>query len=230
MDNKSTKKTPGAISATYLTALQEAETVAHAVKQAAYAPRLAKSGITTATADSLLALVESCRGDFTGAVELRERKKSLTVAETAQEKALTQLVRQAQSAARQKGADSPDSEQYRANYYLGQNVTVNRGNLATYSQGILQRLAVDNLPGCDAAFIAAFSTARTQWQQTNADQSEALAQAGERYQKAKDTLAEVQKERRRIQRAAEFQFPHSDPSNATARAAFLLPTTRPFRG
>ena len=113
-----------------------------------------------------LARVETCRAGFTAAVALRERKKSQTAVELAEEKVLTRFVRQAQSAARQKGADAPDPEHYRA---------------------------TDDLPGYDADFIA-------------------------------------QKERRRIQRAAEFQFPASDSNNATARAAFLLPAARPFRG
>ncbi|WP_395088183.1 hypothetical protein [Armatimonas sp.] len=230
METKPIRKTPGAISTAYLKALQEAETVANAVKQAAYTSRLAKSAITTAAADALLARVETCRADFTAAVELRERKKSLTAVELAEEKVLTRFVRQAQSAARQKGADVPDPEHYRANYYLGEQIVVNRSNLAAYSEGILQRLATDDLPGCDADFIAAFSATRGRWQQANAAQSEAQAQAGEKHQTAKDVLEEIQQGRRRIQRAAEFQFPASDSNNATARAAFLLPATRPFRG
>ena len=230
METKPNPKTSGAISAAYLKSLQEAESVTHAVQQAAYAPRLAKSGITSEIAQSLIERVETCRGDFTAAVELRERKKSLTGVEQAEGRVLTRFVRQAQSAARQKGADALGAQDYRANYYLGEQISVNRSNLAAYSQGILQRLATDELPGCDAEFIADFAASRQRWQEANAAQSEAQAQASERYQAAKETLEEIQKERRRIQRAAEFQFPASDSKSATARAAFLLPAHRPFRG
>lgn len=230
MDTKSIRKTPGAISATYLNALQEAEAVAQAVKQPSYTAALAKSEVTVAHADALLARTETCRGHFTGAVDERGRKKSQTSVERAEEKVILRFIRQAQSAAQQKWADAANAEQYRANYYLGEQITVNRSNLATYSEGILQRLATDNLPGCDAEFIAAFTASRQRWQQANAAQSEAQALAATRYKAAKDELAEIQKERRRIQRAADFQFPMSNSNNAPARAAFLLPLTRPFRG
>ena len=71
---------------------------------------------------------------------------------------------------------------------------------------------------------------RGRWQQANAAQSEAQAQAGERHQSAKDVLEEIQKERRRIQRAADFQFPVGNPEHTAARAAFHLEENRSFRG
>ena len=223
------KRSRGALDKEILAQLQLAEEIAQAAKLPAHAPALQESEIAPTAPDALLAKIATCRALLTGAVDQRSHKRSQTAAESTDETELVRLLRRVQSAAQQKYADAPTSDNWKGDYYIGHNLALSRASLATYAEGILQKLETDTLPGVNAAFRTTLSATYTRWVATNGEQAGAHGSAVASRQTALTLLETLQKERRRIQRAADFQFPVGDPEHATARAAFHLEKSRPFR-
>jgi hypothetical protein len=208
-----------------LAQLQQAQEIAEVAKLPAHVAPLQESEILPTAPDALLLKITQCRNLLTGAVDERSRKKSQTSTESQEETDLVRLLRRVQTAAQQKYADAPSSD-----YYIGHNITLSRASLATYSAGILKKLESDTLPGVTPAFKTQLTAAHTRWVATNGQQAGAHEGAVASRQAALALLEEIQQERRRIQRAADFQFPVGEPEHLAARAAFHLEANRPFRG
>jgi hypothetical protein len=213
-----------------LAQLQQAQEIAEAAKLPAHVAPLQESEILPTAPDALLLKITNCRNLLTGAVDERSRKKSQTATEGSDETDLVRLLRRVQTAAQQKYADAPTSDDWKGDYYIGHNITLSRASLATYSAGILKKLESDTLPGVTPAFKAKLTAAHASWVSTNGQQAGAQEGAVASRQAALALLEEILQERRRIQRAADFQFPVGEPEHLAARAAFRLEPNRPFRG
>ena len=229
-DTSSPKRNRGDLDKEALAQLQLAQEIAEAAKLPSHAPALEDSEIEPTAAEALLAKIATCRTHLTGALDERSHKKSQSDDEDDDETELVRLLRRVQTAAQQKYADAPTSDDWKGDYYIGHNLSVSRASLATYTQGILKKLETDTLPGVSAAFKAKLTAAHQSWTASNSGQAEAHQGAVTSRQAALKLLEEIQKERRRIQRAADFQFPIGEPEHTAARAAFHLEENRSFRG
>ena len=145
-------------------------------------------------------------------------------------------VREVQAAAKQKYTGRAQAKL--KDYYVGESIALNRARLEQVTAGILEKLAPsadsgnapDVLPGFTPAKIAAFAAARTAYVEAGKTQSDAKTDAASGRIDVTAQLAQLTADRRKIQYAAEAEWPAKNPANAPIRREFQLPADRPFNG
>ena len=102
--------------------------------------------------------------------------------------------------------------------------------LTTMAQGILQEAANADLPGITADKLTALNTVFEQWKLADETQGSAQTAGATTRTERNNLIASIEKHRRKIQFAADAEWPYTNPANAPIRKAFQLPTDRPFVG
>ena len=225
-----TKTKRSALSTATLKELQVADTVAQAAQREPFVAKLTGVEIIPAFVATLRGDIATCHQTLDDAFDADQDHKGRTKSEGEKHKALIAFLRRIQAAASQKYSRDTESKHKLALYGIGTNLLDSRATLAQYAPGILSHLAEESLPGLDAAFLAQAQQALTDW--TNAESAQAGAQqtATQKRAEAQAQVKTITDRRIQIQYAIEGLYPHTDKDSAAARAAFLLPKTRPFRG
>ena len=115
-----------------------------------------------------------------------------------------------------------------ANFHIGTRLGDNRALLEQVSQNILTALETDPLPGVTDEKIAAFTQLRTDYVNSELDQTGSGGDASTSRRKAKTRLDALVEKRQKIQFAADAIWPWHADANVGLRKEFDLPATRPY--
>ncbi|WP_394795468.1 hypothetical protein [Armatimonas sp.] len=220
----------GALNNDILKSLQTALTIAQAAQREPFVPQLTEMQLSAVFISSLLSDIAECHATLDTAFDADQEVKGSTQAEGTARARLKATIRRIQAAASQKYARDPENKHKLALFGMGINLDASRALLAQHAPGILSHLTDDSLPGLSAAFQEEAAQALTDW--TAADSLQAAAQqtATQKRAEAQVQSKAITDRRIQVQYAIEGLYPHTLSENAAARAAFLLPKTRPFRG
>lgn len=219
----------GPVNQADIDALDKAEKVANAANSAEFAAALTEREIDGAFINTLLADIGAARRQAGGAVAGSAAKEQTTKDEAVLMNDLITTIRELQSAAKQK-YDSGDRTQL-ANYYIGEKLD-NRSNLVQFATAIFDRLGgatpKDTLPGIKPAKIAQLESRLQAYKNIDLHQASAQGGASDARTNLSDQVNSISQRRRRIQFAADGQWPSSNPANAATRRQFELPPDRPL--
>ena len=157
-----------------------------------------------------------------------DSKEIATGGNTAAKAALLTSIRDIQKRAKQKYADTSPLTQ--KDYFIGQHIEKNRPGLIAAADSIAKKLLTDTLPKIDAAKVAALNQNLAGYKQSKTDQGgEQSAETGA-HAGLGQMVASLALRRRKIQHAADAEWPHDDPANAGIRREFQLPPDAEFNG
>ena len=149
--------------------LTKADQIGIAAQKADRPVTLAARDISSGFVTQALADITAARAKSTEAVTDTTGTRTASVAEDTSERSLIAAMQEVQTAAKQKYARTqPEKLQ---DYYVGRKLLGNRALLEQYSQGIINKLGSDTLPGITPAKIAALGTLRTAYISTNSAQT-----------------------------------------------------------
>ena len=227
---QSMKQKRNALNAVTLKSLQATEIIAQAAQREPFTAQLEAVEITPTFVATLRADTATCHQTLDDAFDADQDHKGRTTAEGVAHKALIAVLRRIQAAASQKFARDPENAHKLAQYGIGTNLLDSRAVLAQYAPGILSHLSTESLPGLGAAFVAQAAQALSAWTDAQSGQAAAQQTATQKRAEAQVQAKTITDRRIQVQYAIEGLYPHTLSENAAARAAFLLPKTRPFRG
>ena len=232
MDTKPTTTKPGrsALRTATLKELQKADTVAQAAQREPFATALAGVEITPAFVATLRGDIAACHQTLDDAFDADQDHKARTKSEGEKHKTLIAFLRRIQAAASQKYARDESNQHRLAQYGIGTDLLRSRATLAQHAPGILSHLSEESLPGLGEAFLTQARQALTDWTEAESEQAGAQQTATQKRVEAQAQVKTITDRRIQVQYAIEGLHPHTDKDSAAARAAFLLPKTRPFRG
>lgn len=219
------KRSRTAFNKEYLAELDEADLVTRTAQQPDYAAPLADFGISAVFVADLQARAVECRRLFNSAASTRGQKGAATDDKAEDELALEAAMRRVQTGARLKydGA-KPDLDRY----FVGVDLTANEARLQQMATAMLQNLETDTLPGVGAPQKTALQAALDAWiQESQAQQDHGSTSTGD-YAHAVQMLTIIKRDRRKIQIAADGEYPYTAANSATPRRDFDLPPRRPF--
>lgn len=209
-------------------AVGKAEKVAKAAKLVAYKDKLAARRIAEAFVQQLLNDIKTARTLGSSAVSQDSKSKSATQSETGLTNQLLAGLAEIQSAARQEFYDD-DPTRLKA-FYSGVDLHTSRELLTTMAQGILKEAGEADLPGITTDKLTALGEIFEEWQTSDDTQGSAQTDSALTRQERDELVASIEKRRRKIQFAADAEWPYTDPKNALIRKKFQLPADRPFVG
>lgn len=206
-----------------------AERVARAAKDPAFAPNLATRDVTAATADALHALIATARTLSSEAVQVSTDSQTATRTESAERTEVLVRIAEVQAAARQKYALT--APERLAQFGIGARLrSLGFVKLVGVVESILSTLATEALPGITPARVQALQDAIAAYRTADATQTTRRSTASTLRSQRDATLKQIKAARQTIQFAADGAWPYTDPTSAAARAAFLLPASKPFTG
>ena len=191
-----------------------------------YASGLARRGITNDFVTTLANDILVAGGKARTAVESGHARKAATRIEKETEQKLVESLRELQAAARQKHL--PENPALLGQYYVGQDLAANRPTLEAISQNVINKANEERPPGVDTGLIVRVTNERTAYVKAGASQTDKAGKAklgrAERESMVKDIIVR----RKKIQYAADAQWPARKPQNVQARVDFKLPAKRPY--
>jgi hypothetical protein len=222
------KRPRGILNQAQIQALTKADQICLAAKKGAYAPKLSGREIEPGFVDTLLDDIKSARKKASDAVHGTSGKESSSLSEDNTEKELVIALQEIQSAAKQKYArtDPPRLQ----DYYVGTRLNANRAMLEQASQGMINQLQNDTLPGITPIKIANLETMRQAYVGANATQGDMQSGATTDRRSLEDMIHSITDRRVTIQFAADAEWPYSDDMNHAIRKEFYLPLSQPFNG
>ena len=192
-----------------------------------YAAALAQEGIDAAFVTALQSLVAEATDLIASSGDWTNEKKTDTANEEAARATLMELISIIHARAKRKYPQPGDPG--RDGYYIGVKFAGNRALLEASSQGIINRLAVDTLPGMQTGDIPALVAARAAYiaaqSSQTADQSHATTTRAQCEAKVKD----LSDKRRKVQYAVDAIWPSTRPANAGVRIEFKLRPDHPMK-
>lgn len=227
-DAKKGKKERGLVNKAHKETVSKTEKVVSIAQKPAHAPKLAEREIDEAFVTALSGKCKTARGLLGEAVDKTTDKEGATGTEGGAKSALLELVREMQSAARQKWADEKPGEL--KDYYIGSNIDQSRAVLEQAVAGILEKLKTDKLPGITAAKVTALGAALKTYQDCDVVQAGAGSDATGTRLSLDDLIVAIDKDRRKILFAVEAAWPSSKKANAAIRTEFGLTPDRPYVG
>ena len=214
----------------------------------AYKTALAAREITAGVVDDLAALCFDAGRKTSEAVEEDTAAEAQTLNAAGLERQIVLAIQEIQAAAKQMYARREGVQLQ--NYFIGQRINPNEATLHQIAFTIAGRLtpstgsdlstATDKLPGITlakvnalralidlpAAPVSSSSSSSSASAPSAIVPEEAVADRAER----DAIIREINDRRMEIQFAADAEWPYTTPTDATARAAFHLPRSRPFSG
>lgn len=155
-------------------------------------------------------------------------KEVMTDAESIAQTNLVNGIREVQKRANQKYADT--TPLVLKDYFVGAEIDTNRPLLETVADSIIEKLKTDTLPKIDAAKKTALATLSQAYKDSQSGQSGEQAGATSARAGLEELVGLISGGRRKLQFAADADWPHTDPKNAGIRVEFQLPADRPFVG
>ena len=219
------RRTRGAFNKEDLATLDEAEQVVRAAQDPAYAATLAGYGITAEAVADLGKRAERCRRLLTGARDKDHQSRAATGQKEDLDDAVIAAIRRIQTGARLKH-DGDDANL--ARYFIGEDLAKSESQLAQAAQSLLDVGPGDNLPGVKAEHYAALQSALEAWQAAGEVQGDTDDDAVGNRSDARQLLIGIKRDKRKIQIAADGEWPYTNPANAQTRRAFDLSPRRPF--
>ena len=233
--------------------LETAEDIVTAARRDAYKTALAAREITTAVVDRLAQLCLAARRKTARTVQDDTASEAQTLNASGIERQIVLAIQEIQAAAKQKYARREPVQLQ--NFFVGQRVNPNEATLHQIAFTIAERLtpvggtdlatAPDRLPGIVIDKINRLRTliglpaAGTGGSSSSTSSSSSSSSSGTAIvtpeaaadRAMRDAMVhEINDRRMEIQFAADGLWPYTDPTNATARASFHLPHSRPFSG
>jgi hypothetical protein len=226
-ETKKTNREPGALNYAQVQSLDVAAQIAMAARKPEYHATLLARGITVETLDELDTAVREGKKEQAIAVENDTGQRVSTQEEKTARKELLAGLREVQTAARQKWTRTQPAALQ--DYYIGENLpNMSRATLVQVTEGILQRLATQTLPGITQETITALTEKRDTYIEANKNQLGFIAGAKARREAALAHLKTATDLRIEVQFAADAAYPFDDPKSAPARTEFALPQNRRF--
>lgn len=224
------RKSPGIVRQRLLDGLSLAERLTSVAQQPSYAPKLANYGLDAAFLTSFIQNIAACRAGIAHLADNRGTKSTATQSENSARMTLLNGLQEAQTVAKLKLTLQPTETALKSRYFLGQIVRgLKRSDLESAADQIIAHLKTDHLTGFDAAKISALETALAAWRAEDQTQGSAQSAAITTRQELLTRYAEVERQRRAIQLAADALYPYTDKQNAGIRGEFAIPKTRPFK-
>src|SRR5260221_7802971 len=222
-----TKRTRGVLNQKHTRALNRAEQIVAAAQNEERTAALAAREISKDIVDQLQTDVGAARDKATEAVVSTTARRTATVEEAGAAKALLGGLNEVQKAAKQKSART--NRIALTDYFIGGSLNGSRPNLMQTSQTILDKVAVDALPGVTPAKIKTLKAARQTWIDANMTQTSNATAARTQRAELKTMLKSIEDRKVTIQLAADAEWPHTDEANAGLRREFGLTATRPLK-
>ena len=222
------KRTRGAINKALIQALDKAEQVSLAAQKTAYATALATRDITTQYVTTLMADIKTARNEIANAVQSTTTKTGATLTGGTAEATLVHALQEVQAAARQKYARSDATKL--ADYFIGEPLDENIPLLRQYTQGIIEKLGTDTLPGITADKVTALGTLLGNLNTARASQGDAQGGATTTRTTVEVQADSITDRRMIVQFAADAHWPYHIKLNASVRKEFQLPKDGPFTG
>jgi hypothetical protein len=227
---KKPKKHRNDISQEHLDLIKAAISVAESAQNPAYLPTLSdpgKGALDPAVADCILLnadLAETVKAPAIANAIAALAEQTQTEARA--KKSLMAVLRKIQSAARRKFAD--DAAKRNA-YFMGDDQFGGaRNELEVQAQSILNKAAVDNLPGITPAMLANGAELLAAWIEADDDQRWAKRKLASAYDEFGKLVAEIEDDMIEIRLAADSCWPYTNKANAVIRRAFGIPERRPY--
>lgn len=223
-------RTPrGDIDQKHVVELEFAEFILRSAVKPTYATALATGGIDAAFLELWQTRISGARDIASEATQKTTSRVSVTGEEQKRQTALVELLKRVQARAKQKHADN--NRAALRDYYIGdpQPLDVNRPRLEQSAESILKKLETDALPGITAATLTQIADALTSYKQVQSEQSSQQAGATEARQKLAEEIGAIAAARRKIQFAADAEWPHTRPVNAAIRREFRLPQDKSLK-
>lgn len=226
-ETRKTSREPGALNYAQVQSLDVAAQIAVAARKLEYRATLLARGITDETLDELDEAIREGRKEQAIAVENDTGQRVSTQEEKTARKELLAILREVQTAARQKFTRTEPAAL--KDYYIGENLpNMSRATLLQVTEGILQRLTTQGLPGITPETIAALVQKRDTYVEANRNQLGFVAGAKARREAALSHLKTATDLRIEVQFAADAAYPFDDPRSAAVRTEFALPQNRRF--
>jgi hypothetical protein len=206
--------------------LSKALDICTAAQRPEYAPGLASRGIDEAFVAALVADILAAGQKGQTAVACDSAAKDATQSGTAAAQALVASLRTIQVAARLEHL--PDHSAKLDGYLVGERLDDSRPLLERHSQTLIDKANEERPGGINTDFIERVKTERQAYVNASTAQGneEAKGQQGRAERDA--LLASIKARRRKIQYAAEVQWPAGKPESVQARKDFKLPANRPY--
>ncbi len=160
------------------------------------------------------------------AINATNSKEGCTAEEAVAKASLMENLRKMQSAAR---AAYADTEPHRVNNYLvGNDIAANRATLESSAVTIVGQANTDRPGDINTDFIVATTTKQTAYVTSNSAQQTDLGTGKQERLQRNALIKSICARRKKVQRAADSAWPHTNPANAKARTVFRLPPNRPY--
>ena len=225
-DPASAGSSPGALNKQQQAELTKAREICGVAQQPEYAPALELRGIAAAFVTALLADITAAEQKAQLAVASTSASRDAARGEQAAAQTLVDSLRTIQSAARQKHL--PERPELLGNYYVGEDIAQSGPLLQAHSQNIIHQADQERPPGVDTTVIARVQSERGAVIAANATQNAELSK-GKQGRAERDALVKsIIARRKKIQYAADAQWPPKRPASAQARNDFKLPAKRPY--
>jgi hypothetical protein len=224
------RKSPGIVRQRVIDQLSLAERLAEVAQKAEHAPKLAAYGLDAAFLASFVLNLKDCRAGITHLASDKGERREATTQESTGRTALLNELQAAQSLAKLRLTLHPAETGLKARYHIGGELrTLSRASLESAAQEIIGHLKSDNFKGFEAPRIAALEAHFTAWRSADSTQSGAQSSAITTRQQLLDRFAEVEKQRRALQIAADTAYPYTNKANAGVRGEFGLPKNGPIK-
>lgn len=222
------KRNRGAVNKAFIKALDKAEQIALAAQKTAHAAALLTREIAAEYVATLLADIKLARNEIANAVQSTTTKTGATLTGGTSQENLVHALQEVQAAARQKYARSDATKL--ADYFIGENLDENIPLLRQYTQGIIEKLGTDTLPGITTAKVEALGTLLGLLNAALSNQGDAQGGATTTRTTVDEQVATITDRRMVLQFAADAQWPYHVKLNAAVRKEFQLPKDGPFTG
>lgn len=222
------KRTRGAVNKAHIQTVDKAEQIALAAQKTAYATALLTRAITAEFVTTLLNDIKTARNEIANAVQSTTTKEGATLSGGVAQANLVHALQEVQAAARQKYFTADPTKL--GDYFIGENLDENIPLLRQYTQGIIEKLATDTLPGITEAKVTALGTLLGVMNTALENQESAQSGATSTRGTVEDQLKSITARRMTIQFAADAHWPWHDKHNAAVRKEFQLPKETVFAG
>ena len=225
-DPASAGSSPGALNKQQLIELTKAREICVVAQRPEYAPSLEQRGIAAAFVTTLLADITAAEQKAQAAVACTSASRDAARGEEAATQTLVDSLRTIQSAARQKHL--PERPELLANYYVGEDIAQSSPLLQAHSQNIITQANQERPPGVDTNVIARVQSERAAVITANATQNAELSKGKQGRAERNALVKSIVARRKKIQYAADAQWPPKRPESTQARNDFKLPANRPY--
>jgi hypothetical protein len=219
-------RSPGEFNKEVEAELTKASDICTVAQKETYAPGLARRGIAATFIVALVADIKIAGQKSESAVNCDGAAGGAALTEADAAKTLLGSLRTIQSAAR--AQHLPENPAALDKYLVGEPLAESRPLLERTSSALINNASTERPGGIDTVFLDRVQNERAAFVNANQTQDNELSKGqGDRTQR--DALVKsIIARRKKIQYAADTEWPPHQPDNAQARKDFKLPAKRPY--